>query len=187
MVTDGGGGGGSRAIWVIFAPAGALITRSPVLADFDDDAEQVRTTLSNMRHMVESADSSLERVVRVHVVLADISNLAEWIACSANSSQSIRRRAPPGPCSCVSATATDRVRGAGRYSLGSVPISMAVRPNQFDLAPENLTTFRHFSVSSSMNVVEPAGELASTVAPKLASLATMPGSASAALISLLSA
>jgi enamine deaminase RidA (YjgF/YER057c/UK114 family) len=57
---------------VIFAPAGALITRSPVLVDFDDDAEQVRTTLSNMRHMVESADSSLERVVRVHVVLADI-------------------------------------------------------------------------------------------------------------------
>jgi 2-iminobutanoate/2-iminopropanoate deaminase len=40
-------------------------------------AEQVRTTLSNMRHMLESAGSSLERVVRVHVVLADISHLAE--------------------------------------------------------------------------------------------------------------
>src|SRR3954466_7860955 len=36
-------------------------------------AEQVRTTLSNMQHMLESAGSSLERVVRVHVVLADIS------------------------------------------------------------------------------------------------------------------
>jgi hypothetical protein len=56
-------------------------------------------------HMVESADSSLERVVRVHVVLADISHMAEWIACSANSSQSIRRRVPRGPCSCASATA----------------------------------------------------------------------------------
>jgi hypothetical protein len=75
----------------------------------------------------------------------------------------------------------------GGYSLCSIAISMAVRLNQFDLAPENLTTFRHFSVSSSMNVAEPAGELASTVAPKLASLATIPGSASAALISLLSA
>jgi len=31
-------------------------------------AEQIRTTLSNMRHMLESADSSLERVVRVHVL-----------------------------------------------------------------------------------------------------------------------
>lgn len=73
-------------------------------------AEQVRTTLANMQHMLGSAGSSLERVVRVHLVLADISNPAEWIACSANSSQSIRRRAPPGPCSCASATATG-VRG----------------------------------------------------------------------------
>jgi 2-iminobutanoate/2-iminopropanoate deaminase len=40
-------------------------------------AEQVRTTLSNVRHMLESAGSSLERVVRVHVVLADISHMAE--------------------------------------------------------------------------------------------------------------
>ena len=39
--------------------------------------DQVRTTLSNMRHMLESAGSSLERVVRVHVVLADISHMAE--------------------------------------------------------------------------------------------------------------
>ncbi|MEA2965716.1 MAG: hypothetical protein QOI46_5814 [Alphaproteobacteria bacterium] len=40
-------------------------------------AEQVRTTLSNMQHMLESAGSSLGRVVRVHVVLADISQMAE--------------------------------------------------------------------------------------------------------------
>jgi 2-iminobutanoate/2-iminopropanoate deaminase len=40
-------------------------------------AEQVRVTLSNMKHMLESAGSSLERVVRVHVVLADISHMAE--------------------------------------------------------------------------------------------------------------
>src|SRR5204862_5496448 len=39
--------------------------------------DQVRTTLSNMRHMLESAGSSLERVLRVHVVLADISHMAE--------------------------------------------------------------------------------------------------------------
>jgi 2-iminobutanoate/2-iminopropanoate deaminase len=40
-------------------------------------AEQIRTTLSNMQHMLESAGSSLARVVRVHVVLADISHLEE--------------------------------------------------------------------------------------------------------------
>src|ERR1700704_4316564 len=40
-------------------------------------AEQVRTTLANVRHMLESAGSSLDRVVRVHVVLADISGLAD--------------------------------------------------------------------------------------------------------------
>ena len=40
-------------------------------------AEQVRTTLRNIEHMLESAGSSLERVVRVHVVLADIADRAE--------------------------------------------------------------------------------------------------------------
>ena len=40
-------------------------------------AEQIRTTLSNVKHLLESAGSSLERVVRVHVVLADISHLDE--------------------------------------------------------------------------------------------------------------
>lgn len=39
--------------------------------------EQVRTTLSNVKHMLESAGSSLERVVRVQVVLADIADLDE--------------------------------------------------------------------------------------------------------------
>jgi 2-iminobutanoate/2-iminopropanoate deaminase len=40
-------------------------------------ANQVRTVLSNMRHMLESAGSSLQRVVRVHVILADVSDFAE--------------------------------------------------------------------------------------------------------------
>jgi 2-iminobutanoate/2-iminopropanoate deaminase len=40
-------------------------------------AEQVRTTLTNMRHMLESAGSSLERIIRVHVVLADINDMDE--------------------------------------------------------------------------------------------------------------
>jgi 2-iminobutanoate/2-iminopropanoate deaminase len=40
-------------------------------------AEQVRTVLSNMQHMLESAGSSLDRVVRVHVVLADIADMTE--------------------------------------------------------------------------------------------------------------
>ncbi len=40
-------------------------------------AEQIRTTLNNVKHLLESAGSSLERVVRVHVALADISHLDE--------------------------------------------------------------------------------------------------------------
>jgi 2-iminobutanoate/2-iminopropanoate deaminase len=39
--------------------------------------EQVRMTLGNVRHMLESAGSSLDRVVRIHVVLADIAHMAE--------------------------------------------------------------------------------------------------------------
>jgi 2-iminobutanoate/2-iminopropanoate deaminase len=40
-------------------------------------AEQVRTTLNNVKHMLESAGSSLQRVVRVHVVLADVGDMQE--------------------------------------------------------------------------------------------------------------
>src|SRR4030088_3255750 len=39
--------------------------------------EQVRTTLSNVRHMLESAGSSLERVVRVHVVAGEHSRVPQ--------------------------------------------------------------------------------------------------------------
>jgi 2-iminobutanoate/2-iminopropanoate deaminase len=39
-------------------------------------ADQVRMTLNNVRHLLESAGSSLERVVRVHVVLADMADRA---------------------------------------------------------------------------------------------------------------
>jgi 2-iminobutanoate/2-iminopropanoate deaminase len=39
--------------------------------------EQVRITLTNMRHMLESAGSSLKRILRVHVVLANIADMPE--------------------------------------------------------------------------------------------------------------
>jgi 2-iminobutanoate/2-iminopropanoate deaminase len=39
--------------------------------------DQIRTTLANMQHLLESAGSSLKRVVRLHVVLADILDMAE--------------------------------------------------------------------------------------------------------------
>jgi 2-iminobutanoate/2-iminopropanoate deaminase len=39
-------------------------------------AQQVRITLNNMKHMLESNGSSLARIVRVHVVLADIGDVA---------------------------------------------------------------------------------------------------------------
>jgi 2-iminobutanoate/2-iminopropanoate deaminase len=45
--------------------------------DHGSIAEQVRTTLNNVKHMLESAGSSLDRVVRVHVVLADMSHMEE--------------------------------------------------------------------------------------------------------------
>src|SRR5215467_1814147 len=83
-------------------------------------AEQVRVTLSNMRHMLESAGSSLERVLRVHVVLADVSHMAEmdrvyreffsgWSAGTHGvvDAASVRQRL------------RDRVRGVGRLSGGS--------------------------------------------------------------------
>ena len=36
---------------------------------------ETRQILTNLKHLLESAGSSLERVVRVHVVLADISHM----------------------------------------------------------------------------------------------------------------
>src|SRR5262249_56726989 len=61
-----------------------------------------------------------------------------------------------------------------------------VRRHQSALAPENLTTLLHFSVSSAISLPKSAGEPASTVPPRSASRAFMLGSARAALISLLS-
>jgi 2-iminobutanoate/2-iminopropanoate deaminase len=34
-------------------------------------AEQIRLTLSNMKHMLESAGSSMQRIVRIHLIVAD--------------------------------------------------------------------------------------------------------------------
>ena len=38
-------------------------------------AQQVRITLGNMKHLLESNGSSLGRIVRIHVVLADIADI----------------------------------------------------------------------------------------------------------------
>lgn len=38
-------------------------------------AHQVRITLENMKHLLESNGSSLARIVRVHVVLADLADV----------------------------------------------------------------------------------------------------------------
>jgi 2-iminobutanoate/2-iminopropanoate deaminase len=38
-------------------------------------AQQVRMTLENMRHLLESNGSSLARIVRVHIVLADLADI----------------------------------------------------------------------------------------------------------------
>src|ERR1022692_1642324 len=54
------------------------------------------------------------------------------------------------------------------------------------LAPENLTTLAHFSVSSAMSLPKSVGEPGSTVPPRSSSRPLILGSARAALISLLS-
>ncbi len=38
-------------------------------------ADQVRLTLGNMRHMLDSAGSSMARILRVHMVLADLADI----------------------------------------------------------------------------------------------------------------
>jgi 2-iminobutanoate/2-iminopropanoate deaminase len=40
-------------------------------------AEQIRQTLSNMAHMLESAGSGLDRIVKITIVLADIADYGE--------------------------------------------------------------------------------------------------------------
>src|SRR5215212_8111673 len=76
---------------------------------------------------------------------------------------------------------------AGRrdgYGMGHCQDGLLL--DQSGLAPENLTTLPHLSVSSAMNFPKSAGEPASTVPPISATRALIFGSASAALISLLS-
>jgi hypothetical protein len=88
------------------------------------DAEQVRTTLSNMRHMVESAGSSLERVVRVQAVLADISHRR-----NGSRAPRILSSRTAGAHRLVHAAALRQGSSAWRgIRLCSVPISIAVRP-----------------------------------------------------------
>src|SRR6185437_2552132 len=65
-------------------------------------------------------------------------------------------------------------------------ISSRIFPDQAALIPANLTTLPHFSVSSAMRMPKSADESASPVPPMSASRALILGSASAALISVLS-
>ena len=58
--------------------------------------------------------------------------------------------------------------------------------NQSGLAPENLTTLAHFSVSSATSLPKSAGEPASAVPPRSAIRALILGSARTALIASLS-
>src|SRR5262245_42625583 len=61
-----------------------------------------------------------------------------------------------------------------------------VRLHQSALAPENLITLAHFSVSSAMNLPKSEDEPGNTAAPRSANRAFNLGSARPALISLLS-
>src|SRR5262249_48055653 len=79
-----------------------------------------------------------------------------------------------------------RRQGAHRRPAGQAQIADRLPGAQSGLMPADLTTFAHFSVSSSMSLPKSAGELAIAMAPKSASLVLILGSTSAALISLLS-
>jgi enamine deaminase RidA (YjgF/YER057c/UK114 family) len=58
-------------------------------------AEQIRQTLRNMAHMLESGGSGLDRIVKINIVLADIQHYDEMNPSGGNSSPSILRLAPP--------------------------------------------------------------------------------------------
>src|SRR5262249_39200045 len=74
----------------------------------------------------------------------------------------------------------------GEYRAFRLTDVRNARLHQSALAPVNLTTLPHFSVSSAMSLPKSAGEPASAVPPRSASRAFMLGSARAALTSLLS-
>ena len=81
-------------------------------------AEQIRQTLRNMAHMLESAGSGLDRIVKMTVVLADAGDYDEMNRVWRESSLSTRRPAPPAPCSSATATAS---RSSASPSLGKAP------------------------------------------------------------------
>ena len=59
-------------------------------------AHETRQTLTNMRHLLESAGSSLERVVKINVLIYDMLEFENMNASSSSSFPSIRQRAPCG-------------------------------------------------------------------------------------------
>ena len=69
-------------------------------------AEQIRQTLRNMAHMLESAGSGLDRIVKMTVVLADAADYDEMNRVWREFFRPIRRPAPPAPCSSATATAS---------------------------------------------------------------------------------
>jgi 2-iminobutanoate/2-iminopropanoate deaminase len=81
-------------------------------------AEQIRQTLRNMAHMLDSAGSGLDRIVKMTVVLADARDYDEMNRVWRESSLSTRRPAPPAPCSSATATAS---RSSASPSPGKAP------------------------------------------------------------------
>ena len=68
--------------------------------------EQIRQTLRNMAHMLESVDSGLDRIVKMTVVLADNRDFDEMNRSGASSSRPTHRPEPLAPCSSATATAS---------------------------------------------------------------------------------
>src|SRR5262249_9997409 len=72
------------------------------------------------------------------------------------------------------------IRGTGDYGIGTV------FGDQSGFAPENFTTFAHFSVSSAMNLRNSAGDIGIGTPPRSASRVLIVESARPALIASLS-
>src|SRR6516164_5741485 len=69
---------------------------------------------------------------------------------------------------------------------GSQRTELSATVDQSSLAPDNFTTFPHFSVSSTMSLPKSLGEPVRAIPPRSASCAFILGSATPASISLLS-
>jgi hypothetical protein len=146
-----------------------------------DDNQFLPTTLLHRRYGVANCARERNSWVRVKVALPTVS----WDFRSCPNSRH-RRTVLALPChnrkwhATLPRTSSERCPRFAERNLWNVA------RDHSGLRPANFTTLPHFAVSSAMSFPKSAGEPASNVPPRSASRALILGSASPALISLLS-